>query len=1075
MAKKIRKRRANYFDGGGFSWQKGAGFGENMGNAFSGGALNGAIGAASSMVGQGISGGLSSGAGNAIQELSNIASAIPGPWGAIAGAGLNIVGGLVNRAFGSQINEQAVQEAKAENANVGNQNFAFSNTSDVLSTNIQQLGAISQSEIGKDGWFSDKAKNLARELNRTREIANAQGLNNFVTAVDNLNTNNANNATYNYAAYGGPITMRYTGTMSPFGNTFSKGGKIHIKPENRGKFTALKKRTGKSATWFKEHGTPAQRKMATFALNARKWKHAYGGDLYDTYYYPSDNVIDYIRNIEKFSPTIYRNREDNPTIGYGFTDPDIIKDYSNKSMSIEDADEILRYKEIPFYIDELRKRTPNFDKLNQNQKDALFSLIYNIGGTNYSNSKKLLEYLSKGDYVNAAEEINHGVTSKVHGKGLSKRRKYEQDLFLKPLSYEDYLNGLPVYLRNSTDYNLEEAYKNNMTPKLRGSTYELDTINPETEELMLLPYSRSTLSTIAREQNAGNIIINKGGKTYSKPSPLPEFKSFGGSLHTNGGIFSDGVIEINSGGTHEENPNEGVQMGIDAQGIPNLVEEGEVIFNDYVFSNRMTVPKENRKQLGLGIKDKELTFAKAAKKLSKEAEERPNDPISSNGLEDALGKLAFMQEKERMDINTNKYSKGGKLSKKFAGLGDYPNILFSPEQTDPYAFFGNEGRNRVTNQRIARGWDSFTDNNGVPLYNTETNAYNPDYLDSRFQAWLRTNYNRLSDDWWNTSNAPDYFKAGNTSAPTIDQMLGNIEEPGLMYDKKYGEAHDFGRYAYNLYRNSLKPSNQEVAPPTIGRINTQAPKSEEGQETPDKLRYPTWMRYAPIVASGVGVFTDALGLTNKPDYSNADAILNATYNRGNYMPVAANPIGNYLTYRPFDRNYYTNKLNAQSGATRRAIVNQSAGNRATALAGLLAADYNAQGRLGDLYRQAEEYNQNQRERIASFNRGTNQFNSEMGLRAAIANQNALAQLRNYQLRGALSAAEMRENARRYADANRSANLTNFIQGLGDIGAENVAWNQMQWADEHDVFGPHNDRIAKGYRRKNGGKLLTKRK
>ena len=58
---------------------------------------------------------------------------------------------------------------------------------------------------------------------------------------------------------------------------FKEGGKIHIKPENRGKFTALKKRTGHSASWFKAHGTPAQKKMATFALNARKWKHSDGG------------------------------------------------------------------------------------------------------------------------------------------------------------------------------------------------------------------------------------------------------------------------------------------------------------------------------------------------------------------------------------------------------------------------------------------------------------------------------------------------------------------------------------------------------------------------------------------------------------------------------------------------------------------------------------------------------------------------------------------------------------------------------------------------------------------------------
>ena len=64
-------------------------------------------------------------------------------------------------------------------------------------------------------------------------------------------------------------------------NQYSEGGSIHIKPENRGKFTRLKERTGHSASWFKAHGTPAQKKMATFALNAKKWKHGYGGNLYD--------------------------------------------------------------------------------------------------------------------------------------------------------------------------------------------------------------------------------------------------------------------------------------------------------------------------------------------------------------------------------------------------------------------------------------------------------------------------------------------------------------------------------------------------------------------------------------------------------------------------------------------------------------------------------------------------------------------------------------------------------------------------------------------------------------------------
>lgn len=147
----------------------------------------------------------------------------------------------------------------------------------------------------------------------------------------------------------------------------------------------------------------------------------------------------------------------------------------------------------------------------------------------------------------------------------------------------------------------------------------------------------------------------------------------------------------------------------------------------------------------------------------------------------------------------------------------------------------------------------------------------------------------------------------------------------------------------------------------------------------------SWLRYAPVVGAAIGL---GQNIFSKPDYSSSNAVLNAANEVGRYTPIGFNPLGDYLTYRPFDRNYYINKLNAQSSATRRAIVNQSAGNRATALAGLLAADYNAQGKLGDLARQAEEYNLGQRERVATFNRGTNQFNSEMGLKAAVANQEA---------------------------------------------------------------------------------------
>ena len=48
---------------------------------------------------------------------------------------------------------------------------------------------------------------------------------------------------------------------------------IHINPENKGKFTATKKRTGKSTEELTHSKNPLTRKRAIFAQNCRKWNH----------------------------------------------------------------------------------------------------------------------------------------------------------------------------------------------------------------------------------------------------------------------------------------------------------------------------------------------------------------------------------------------------------------------------------------------------------------------------------------------------------------------------------------------------------------------------------------------------------------------------------------------------------------------------------------------------------------------------------------------------------------------------------------------------------------------------------
>lgn len=60
-----------------------------------------------------------------------------------------------------------------------------------------------------------------------------------------------------------------------------KKGGIYIKPENRGKFTEYcgGKVTSECIQKGKNSPDPKIRKRATFAANARKWKHQEGGIL----------------------------------------------------------------------------------------------------------------------------------------------------------------------------------------------------------------------------------------------------------------------------------------------------------------------------------------------------------------------------------------------------------------------------------------------------------------------------------------------------------------------------------------------------------------------------------------------------------------------------------------------------------------------------------------------------------------------------------------------------------------------------------------------------------------------------
>jgi hypothetical protein len=68
-------------------------------------------------------------------------------------------------------------------------------------------------------------------------------------------------------------TEQYLNQYEMGGDIIEAKSGIRIKPENKGKFTAYKKRTGKTTEEALHSKDPHVRQMANFARNAKKWKH----------------------------------------------------------------------------------------------------------------------------------------------------------------------------------------------------------------------------------------------------------------------------------------------------------------------------------------------------------------------------------------------------------------------------------------------------------------------------------------------------------------------------------------------------------------------------------------------------------------------------------------------------------------------------------------------------------------------------------------------------------------------------------------------------------------------------------
>jgi hypothetical protein len=135
-------------------------------------------------------------------------------------------------------------------------------------------------------------------------------------------------------------------------------------------------------------------------------------------------------------------------------------------------------------------------------------------------------------------------------------------------------------------------------------------------------------------------------------------------------------------------------------------------------------------------------------------------------------------------------------------------------------------------------------------------------------------------------------------------------------------------------------------------------------------------------------------------------------------------------------------------------MNTSGGNSAAARAAILASDYNYGNQIGDTYRRAQEYNDADKERVMTFNRGTNQFNAQAFDSADARN----AQIYQFNAQQDNARAGALFNADKYRDAliqanraEKSGNLTGLYEGLAGLGETIYNMGNTKYLQDNKVL------------------------
>lgn len=993
-----------------------------------------------------ISGGLNSGVGNAIGSIGGTIggalSAVNPVVGGIVSAASGIIGGLTNRAFGSKLNQEKISEVT--NSNKALNTLSVDNSS-IDSINSQwanqDFGAdFSKSDIGKDGWFSSTAKKKYRKLKQQQDIARNRALTSYDNAINAADTQSDLNAMANFSAFGGPLSITSNndnmgaidyGFMSDYLISKNRSAEAKNKiPINifgslastplfalGGGIHIKKSHRGLFTKEAKEHGMGVQEFASHVLANKDKY---------------SPEVVkraNFARNATKFALG-----GDMQTNGSDWSDGllQVNAGGSHESNPYNGVQLGTDAQGKPNLVEEGETIFDDYVFSKRIKADAKTKKKFHVGKNadiSYADLSKKLEKESSerpNDAISQAglEKQMHDLADEQERQKSEMQTKEAQEVFASlPPDQQRAIMQQVAMEEQQAQQSAEQP-----TEEVNFQQADQQSVN---KQMMQQPVEQPTVEEPQMNACGGKINrFDNGGEMKKKI-----YNALG--LYTDSDFDKWASDKNVSKITDWENILDNKQFMSALKSVNPIL--SDAISRGYDFG--VYVPKANNK----------LTFDFTHGGWGKE------DYDSWNGSTDAAWQEAVKKRLVKKGMNSEEIGK-------------------ALAQTDAYKrgsdwLKANENNRLTYLQQILNSQDA-------PL---AARDYAAKYVDAN--GWLKDakrDYQTIFEDpngtgvrnthpgtYWKTPNEVLRGKqTGNyvvNDDGTVEEIIGNVPEDWSGAGS-YSWADDKSDYTYNYYKR-----------PTDAVITPDKAKEEIKDEEYKPIHKNEKLRYAGLFGPLVGLGMQAMGI-GKPDYSRMDAAVEAASD----APALAGykPIGNYLQYKPMDIWYEQNRMNANSRATDRAILN-NASPIGTKMAGLLANSYNSQIASGDLYRKALEYNDAQKQRATEFNRGTDMYNANAFNQASATNAEIANRQRQFRAQMAMDAANRRMAADAAWNQGIYGNVSGLFKGISDLGRENAQHNMIADMAADGIFGVMTPKSNTGKRvvttkKSCGGKIKRKR-